>query len=313
MKTITTAPPDAEHRAGGDRQEERGRQRDGGGDIQQDEEDRAPWPQLGELEDDRRQPVHHSRVGGVAGPPSPALRLRRGRLSLAWSAPVRTLRAPRAPAAAREDAREPLERLRRLLQSRGDLIRVGPRSGIQPFGERQQRLAPRRIGRALRNPLAHDRIPPRQERDLLVGRGAFDRRRDGRTRRAGVAAVRLRGGRSRRRRGALRRRSGRTAATSAARPRRRRRLRRPVGGACAAAVGRASCRRSAGCRGPPSSRRRCRDAALRCREARPARATRGRRARRPGCGRRTGSASADERPRGTSASDRWFRTRACRG
>src|SRR6185503_2195385 len=44
----------------------------------------------------------------------------------------------------------------------------------------------------LRNPLTHDRIPPRQEGSLLVRRGAFDRRRYGRARRAPFATVRPR-------------------------------------------------------------------------------------------------------------------------
>ena len=70
--------------------------------------------------------------------------------------------------------RQALQRLACLFETCRDLVGIRPRRGIEPFGERKERLLPFGIRRALRNLLADRGIPLRQKRDLLVGGGAFD-------------------------------------------------------------------------------------------------------------------------------------------
>ena len=128
-------------------------------------------PSVGELRDERGDPVAHDSEGAESA-------------TRAASGVVRAAAA--APAALGKHVRQPLERFGRLLQSGGDLIRVGPVGGIQPLGQRVQRLLSRGIRRPLRDPLANDRMPVREKRDLLVGRRAFDRRGNRDARRCGA-------------------------------------------------------------------------------------------------------------------------------
>ena len=54
---------------------------------------------------------------------------------------------------------KPFQRFCGTHESLGNLVGIGPRRWIEPFGERRQCLQSRGVGRALRNPLAHDGIP----------------------------------------------------------------------------------------------------------------------------------------------------------
>jgi hypothetical protein len=65
--------------------------------------------------------------------------------------------------------RQALQRFGCLFETCRDLVGIRPRRGIEPFGERKERLLPFGIRRALRNLLADRGIPLRQKRDLLVG------------------------------------------------------------------------------------------------------------------------------------------------
>ena len=142
------------------------------------------------MRDDRGKPLAHDSEGARIGP-----RLRRTRARV-WA-------TPSTPAALGKDTRQPLERFRRLLQSSGDLIRIGPVGGIQSIGQRVERLLSRGIRRAMRDSLANDRMPVREKRNAFVRRCPFDRRGNRRGGAAVAAAAGAAGRRDhRRRRGA---------------------------------------------------------------------------------------------------------------
>jgi hypothetical protein len=65
--------------------------------------------------------------------------------------------------------RQPLQRVGCLLKTGRDLVGIGPRCRIEPFGKRKQRLLPLAILRALRNLLADRGVPLRQKRDCSSG------------------------------------------------------------------------------------------------------------------------------------------------
>src|SRR4051812_14801968 len=85
----------------------------------------------------------------------------------------------RAPPTLREHVRQALQGFAGVLQSGSDLIRIGPRRRIEALAQREKRLLPRGLRRALLNLLARDGIPPGEKGDLLVRRRADDRGRHG--------------------------------------------------------------------------------------------------------------------------------------
>src|SRR5688572_22571283 len=75
--------------------------------------------------------------------------------------------------------REALERFGRLLQTSGDLVRVGPVGGIQAIGQRAEGLLSRGIRCPVRNAFANDRMPVREKRNAFVWCFALDHGRNG--------------------------------------------------------------------------------------------------------------------------------------
>ncbi len=245
--TSSRTPPHAEQRTGGDGQHKRRSHRHGGGDVHQREQNRTPRPELSDPDQQGEEPGHHTSgirvvVGRFVGRAGLFLHNtirqnigalgvrheRRGGLD-GWSAALL-----RAPAALGEHVRQTFERFGGLLKTGRDLIRVGPRGGIEALGERKEHLLASRIRNTLRDSLPDDRIPAHEKRDLLVRRSPPRSSTESRVV-ARVAAV----------------------APDAVRP-----APRPTG-ACADDAARLTLRRPAGCGTPRSSRTRSRDAALR--------------------------------------------------
>src|SRR5262245_55118692 len=117
---------------------------------------------------------------------APAARLRAARLQARMSRASGCVRRSAAflgtATSLRKNTRQALERLGRLLKTRGDLIGVGPRRRVQALRQREQRLLAFRVRDALDDAFPYDAIPLCQERDLFVRRLALDLRRDCRSR-----------------------------------------------------------------------------------------------------------------------------------
>ncbi len=99
---------------------------------------------------------------------------------------------PGALAALGEERGQPLQRLGRMLQAFDNSLLADPRFGVQSLDEREQRLAPNGILRAVRYALSQLQIPLEQEDELLFPDRPFDRRRDDKPRQRGRLAAGMR-------------------------------------------------------------------------------------------------------------------------